>query len=172
MLCDQSKKFERLYTKSLKKALDLPLHLPNDILLKVSGVPSLIQIAGHHVRSITTTIQNRFGCSPSSLKDLVAVLSQAGEEYQTLNTLEPIRLISCTSFILDLLGEGRGFERDVLGLATGLFLTLRCTKDSEGTKGHLRKCQKCGASASHEHFLNECLINYETRKLLLRPYSI
>ncbi len=38
-------KFERGYTKSLKRALDLPLQTPNEPLLKAMGIPSLLQVA-------------------------------------------------------------------------------------------------------------------------------
>jgi len=102
MICDQSNKFGSLFTKSLKKALGLPIHLPNKALLRVVGVPSMKQIAGHHVVNITTAIRNRFSCYPSSLNELAATLSHAAEEYKTLSTLEPIRAITQNSFYLDL----------------------------------------------------------------------
>jgi hypothetical protein len=105
MICDQSSKFERLYTKSLKKALDLPLHLPNDVLLRIAGVPSLLQIAGHHVLNTTATIQNRFGRSPSSLLDLAASLMHTEEEYQARSNPEPIRALTGNSFVVDLQGH-------------------------------------------------------------------
>jgi len=159
MICDQSSKFERLFTKSLKKALDLPLHLPNDVLLRIAGVPSLLQIAEHHFLNITVTIQNRFGRSPSSLRDLAASLMHTAEEYQALSNPEPIRALTGNSFVVDLLGQGKGIKRDLLGLATGIFLSLRCSKDSEGTIGHLRKCPTCKVFASQEHFLNDCPLN-------------
>jgi len=38
MICDQSNKFGRLFTKSLKKAPGLPIHLLNEALLRVAGV--------------------------------------------------------------------------------------------------------------------------------------
>jgi len=48
-LCGQLAKFETLYTRSLKKALDLPLHIPNSPLLAILGIPSLEQISAHHI---------------------------------------------------------------------------------------------------------------------------
>lgn len=165
-LCDQFSKFGSLFTKSLKKALDLPLHLPNEALLKVTGVPSLLQIAGHHVFNTVTVIRDRFTHSPSSLNDLATSLSQAAEGYKTLNSPEPLRVITGNSFVLDLLGLGKGFERDLLGLATGVFLTLRCTLATEGVVGSIRRCTACGRSATQAHFLNECPANEEARKFL------
>jgi hypothetical protein len=142
------------------------LHLPNEALLKVTGVPSLLQIAGHHVFNTVTVIRDRFTHSPSSLNDLATSLSQAAEGYKTLNSPEPLRVITGNSFVLDLLGLGKGFERDLLGLATGVFLTLRCTLATEGVVGSIRRCTACGRSATQAHFLNECPANEEARKFL------
>ncbi len=165
-LCDQFSKFERLFSKSLKKALGLPLHLSNDLLLKVVGVPSLQQIAGHHVSNTAALIHSRFSRAPSSLGRLAASLSQAAVEYQSLSSVQPVKVVSLNSFVLDLLSLGRGFERNLLGLATGTFLTLRCTHVSEGTVGTVRKCAACGTPATQTHFLNECSVNEEARRHL------
>ena len=48
-MCGKIQKFESLLTGSLKKALDLPQRLPNASLLKAVNVPSLAQLAGHHI---------------------------------------------------------------------------------------------------------------------------
>ncbi len=168
-LCDQFSKFERLFTKSLKRALDLPLHLPNDPLLKVVGAPSLRQVAGHHVFNTTILIRERYSRCPTSLNDLVASLSHAADEYQALKKFTPLKTLPDGSLILDLLVSQRSFTRDVLGLATGVFLTLRCTHVSEGVIGAVRKCVTCCSTpATQSHFLNDCPINQNTRDLLLR----
>ena len=131
-------------------------------------MPSLLQIAGHHVLNTIAVIRDRFTHCPSSLNGLAASLSQAAEGYRTLNSPEPLRVIAGNSFVLDLLGLGKGFERDLLGLATGVFLTLRCTLATEGVIGSIRKCTACGRSATQAHFLNECPANEEARELLRR----
>lgn len=158
-LCDQSSKFERLFSKSLKKALGLPLHLSNESLIKAVGVPSLLQITGYHVANTTTLIHNRFSQAPASLDNLKALLAQAAEGYRALSSPQPIRATPEGSFVLDLLSSGKGCERNLLGLATGTFLTLRCTKTSEGPIGTVRKCAVCRTPATQVHFLNECPVN-------------
>jgi len=146
--------------------LGLPLHLSNDLLIRVVGVPSLQQVAGHHVSRTAVLIHNRFSRAPSSLDRLAASLSQAAVEYQALSSVQPVKVVSLNSFVLDLLSLGRAFDRNLLGLATGTFLTLRCTHVSEGTVGTVRKCTACGTPATQMHFLNECTINEEARRHL------
>jgi len=165
-LCGQIGKFASMFTKSLKKALDLPLHIPNDPLIKVIGVPSLHQIAGHHLVNTTGTIRERFNQCPTSLNETAAVLSRAAEEYRALRDVVTVKAASHRSYILDLLAEGHGYEHDLLGLSTGVFLTLRCLHTSEGPVGTIRRCPTCRMEATQKHFLNICPINEEGRKLI------
>ncbi len=59
-ICNRLDTFEPLFTGSLKKALDLPLRLPNEHLLKVAGIPTLAKIAGYHLKENKETILRRF----------------------------------------------------------------------------------------------------------------
>jgi len=165
-LCGQTGKFASLFTKSLKKALDLPLHIPNDPLSKIIGVPSLHQIAGYHLVNTTGTIRERFTQCPTSLDRTAAALSHYAEEYRALRDVVPVKAASHRSYILDLLAEGLGYEHDLLGLSTGAFLTLRCLHTSEGPVGSIRRCPTCRVEATQKHFLNKCPINEEGRELI------
>jgi len=170
-LCGQTSKFASLFTKSLKKALDLPLHIPNDPLIKITGVPSLHQIAGYHLGNTTETIRVRFAQYPTSLNKTTTDLSRAAEEYRALKTAVSIKEVSHGSYTLDLLAEGHGYERDLLGLSTGVFLNLRCVHTLEGPIGSMRICPTCGVEATQRHFLNNCPINEEARNLFRQSIS-
>ncbi len=69
-ICEQFKKFERIYAKSLKKSLSLPLQTPNLPLFKALGVPSLLQIAAHHITANCEVIKERFQKYPEFLRHL------------------------------------------------------------------------------------------------------
>ena len=49
---------------------------------------------------------------------------------------------------------------------TGVYLTLRCTKSSQGPVGSVRFCTICKTPATQAHFLNDCPINEGPRKVL------
>ena len=84
VLSGQLNKFERKYTKSLKRALDLPLQTPNEPLLKALGVPSLLQMAAYHVAVNTKTISERFQACPNSLDMLAVRLADQASKYRKL----------------------------------------------------------------------------------------
>jgi hypothetical protein len=165
-LCGKLDKFERFFNKSLKKALGLPMHLPNNALLRVGGVPSLSMIAAHHIQKTTATIHERYNQCPMSLNRLAATITQAATEYQTLKDPKPIKTLQDGTFLLDILSTEKAFTRDVIGLATGAFLTLRCTRIADGFVGDIRRCTSCLVPATQKHFLNECPNNDEARYLL------
>ena len=81
ILCDQTEKFESMFTKSLKRALDLPSQTPNQPLLTVLRIPSLLQIASYHIRRNYRTICSRFRKYPQSLQRLAEPLDRHAEEY-------------------------------------------------------------------------------------------
>ena len=138
LLCGHSSKFEHFFTRSLKKALDLPMQYSNDSLHKVVGIPTLKQIAGHHVIKNATTIHERFNRCPTSLENLAATLANAAEDYKTLQDSEPVKTHSNGTFLLDLLSSEKAFTHNVLGLASGTLLTLRYTQSTEGVVGKVR----------------------------------
>jgi len=70
VLCGQLNKFERMYTKSLKKSLDLPMQTPNGPLLKALDVPSLLQIAAHHIVTNSVCIAKRYIKKASRISSL------------------------------------------------------------------------------------------------------
>ena len=168
VLCGQTGKFASLFTRSLKRTLDLPLHISNDPLIKIVGVPSLQQIAGYHLVNTTEVIRKRFAQCPISLNITAAAHSCAAEEYRAVKNSTSVKATSHGSYILDLLAEGNGYEHNLLGLATGVFLNLRCTHIREGPVGSMRKCPTCGVEATQKHFLNNCPINKDARTLILQ----
>jgi hypothetical protein len=48
-LCGHTKKYKKLFTKSLKKALNLPLQTSNSRTLEAIRCPSLTQIGAYHI---------------------------------------------------------------------------------------------------------------------------
>jgi len=167
-LCSQLDKFQRMFTKSLKKALDLPIQLPNLPLLHAVGIPSLVQIAGHHILRNKEIIIERYGRCPASLLSLSESLTPFAEGYGSIKDSDSLEVQPDGSIRLDLLSHGYCFERDVLGLATGTFLTLRCKDSSKGTVGSVLACRVCNSPATQIHFLNECPMNSEPREILRR----
>jgi len=159
-LSGQLNKFERLFTKSLKKTLGLPMQLPNLPLLKAVGTPSLIQIAGHYIINTSALIRERYHQSPASLTELETDLKGSANEYKTIKNPEPVKTTGRNTYLLDLLTSEKAFTRNVLGLATGAFLTLRNT---DGKIGTVRKCEFCSQPATQNHFLNDCSGTIELR---------
>jgi len=124
-LCGHLDKFETMYTKSLKRALDLPLQTPNSPLLAALGVPSLRQIAAHHVCRNTEIIRDRFLELPGTLDLLAKELSSCSEEYAGLRDAVPITRQTDGHFILDLLALKVYLNKCLLGLTAGTYLTIR-----------------------------------------------
>jgi len=132
-ICDQLHKFESLFTGSLKKALSLPEHLPNERLVGVVGIPTLTQIASNHVRRNWTLISQRFGQGPSSLDNLAGRLNQYAVQYNSLNRIndppegdEAIEVLGERHNKVDLRAISYALiSKELLGLATGVYLTLR-----------------------------------------------
>jgi hypothetical protein len=162
-ICGKIGKFSRLYTKSLKKSLDLPICLSNSLVTKATGVPTLEQIAGHHIVRYTRTIQDRFSRTPSSLSDLATRMLTCSEAYDSLKGRGIIQKLSEGRFEVDLLAVHETFDKNVLGLFCGTFLSIRTT---EGRVGSLSSCPVCKTAALQKHFLNECPTHRESRETL------
>ena len=59
-------------------------------------------------------------------------------------------------------------NKEFFGLATGTFLTLRCTSRTEGPIGSIRQCAVCHVPGTQIHFLNSCSLNLEPRQMLMK----
>jgi len=165
-LCDQTKKFQSLYTTSLKKALHLPLHLPNQRLLELLRVPSLNQIAGHHVVNNARGVVERYQFSPESVQRLVTQLENDALQYANLKA--PLRVARGPDgkLVVDILEFRDSFEKNVVGLGTGVFLNIRVQKGAKGEVGSLMQCPTCSVPAHQAHFLNDCPANAVPRVLI------
>jgi len=165
-LSGQLNKFERMYTKSLKRALDLPLQTPNEPLLKALGIPSLLQVAAYHVTVNTRAIRKRFQACPNSLDMLAAGLANQASEYRRLQ--RPIAVVKVRDgmYLVDLLASRSFLDKCYIGLVAGNFLTIR-TKDGgpEGSGG-IQDCPLCRVPATQTHFLNVCPTNSVSRETL------
>jgi hypothetical protein len=166
VLCGQLNKFERKYTKSLKRALDLPLQIPNEPLLKALGVPSLLQIAAYHVTVNTRTIRERFQACPNSLNTLVAGLANQATEYRELQRPTTIKKVRDDVYLVDLLANRSFLDKCYIGLVTGNFLTIRTKGSQPGKTGEVRNCPLCKVPATQTHFLNVCPTNVASREAL------
>ena len=165
-LCNQLHKFDPVFTGSLKKALGLPTHLPNEGILRATGIPSLTQIAGYHIKRNYETILQRFGRCPSSLVKCSDSLDSPANQYLAYKKVSVIKERSGSYFKVDLRAAIPHINKELLGLMTGVYLTLRCTEPSQGPIGSIRSCAKCKTPATQAHFLNNCPINQEPRRIL------
>jgi len=104
-ICGQFEKFERMYTKSLKKSLGLPLQTPNLPLIKALGIPTLQQIAAHHITASYEAIKERFQKCPESLRLSSEELGTQAEVYLELHSPQVLSRISRNTFRLDLLAD-------------------------------------------------------------------
>jgi len=131
-LCGQLNKFEKKYTKSLKRALDLPLQTPNEPLLKALGIPSLMQMAAYHVTANTRAIRERFQACPNSLDMLAARLADQAYEYRKLQRPTAIVKVRDGTYLVDLLSSRSFLDKCYIGLVVGNFLTIRTKGDEPG----------------------------------------
>jgi hypothetical protein len=169
ILCRQLNKFEGKYTKSLKRALDLPMQTPNEPLLKALGVPSLQQMAAYHVAVNTKTIRERFKACPNSLDTLAVRLADQASEYRKLQRPTAIAKIRGGTYLVDLLAGRNFLDKCYIGLVAGNFLTIRTKSDGPrgpGGIGGIRDCPLCRVPATQTHFLNICPTNSASRVAL------
>jgi len=167
-LCGQLSRFETLYTKSLKKALGLPVQTPNARLLMALGVPSLTQLAAHHLVRSSDAITSRFSNCPLALSSLAEKLKTHADQYYQLRMKMPVSRLPDGTFVLDLLADRFALEKCLVGLVAGTFLTIRSKKESDGTVGSIRLCPCCQVLADQSHFLNACTANLVPREILSR----
>jgi hypothetical protein len=85
------------------------------------------------------------------------------EAYDSLKGRGIIRKLSEGRFEVDLLAVHETFDKNVLGLFCGTFLSIRTT---EGRVGSLSSCPVCKTAALQKHFLNECPTHRESRETL------
>ena len=93
-ICGQLEKFERMYTKSLKKSLSLPLQTPNLSLIRALGIPSLQQIAAHHITANFEAIKERFQRVPESLRLSSENLAMQAQAYLELRRTSIVTRVS------------------------------------------------------------------------------
>jgi len=167
-LCGQLNKFERKYTKSLKRALHLPLQTPNEPLLKALGVPSLLQMAAYHVAVNTRAIGRRFRACPDSLDMLAIGLAGQASEYRELRRPTAVVKVREGTYLVDLLADRSYLDKCYVGLVAGNFLTIRAKGGEPGGAGVIRDCPLCGVPATQTHFLNCCPTNSVSRETLSR----
>jgi len=165
-----------MYTRSLKRSLDLPYQTPNILLLKALGLPSLVQIAAHHIVRISDAIEKRFSECPESLRSLTRELKPLVLEYSALREPCEAYLGSDGILVVDLLANKEYLSKSLLGLVTGSFLTIRFGVGHVGLVGDIRLCPKCRVPADQRHFLNSFTVNVAPREVLLHSlpsrYSI
>ena len=101
-MCRKLKDFEPAFPKSLKKALDLPQHLSSQRLLDVVSVPSLTQMAGHHVIRNRDIILQRYGGCTDSLSSLSEELRNSADEYKALKNTKTIVNLSENQYRVDI----------------------------------------------------------------------
>jgi len=159
VLSGQLGKFERRYTKSLKRALDLPLQTPGGPLLKALGIPSLLQVAAYHVAVNTRRIRERFQACPNSLGALAAELADRATEYRKLRRPTAIERVKSNTYLIDLLADRSFLDKCYIGLVAGSFLTIRTKGGELGKVGEIRQCPLCRVPATQTHFLNVCPTN-------------
>lgn len=162
--------FNHLFTKSLKLSLCLPTHTLNDRAIYASGVPSLHQIAGYHLERVSGAILVRYSSCPSTVITALEMFRSLAGEYQAL-TYRPqfdLSLDDNKSLLVDFLRLPSIFTKQVVGLATGNFLTLRHENLCSGSHkvGDIKSCLVCKSPATQRHFLNNCPINEHCRRLL------
>ena len=166
-VCGQMSKFTAGYTSSLKKALDLPLRTPNRSLLQLLRLPSADVIAGHHIHRNLKLIQDRFDSIPQHLQDLRCQSNAHHLDYMAFRRINPaITKITDTTYLIDLLSAGEFMSKNLLGLASGTFLSLRFKKNDEGITGVLKDCPLCKLPATQSHFLDACPSNCTPRREL------
>ena len=59
-------------------------------------------------------------------------------------------------------------SKELFGLATGIFLTLRYTDSSQGQVGTIKLCTECHVPSTQAHFLDECPVNSGPRDSLIQ----
>jgi len=148
--------------------------LPNAPLFKVLGIPSLAQIAGHHIIRNHNIILERFGQCLSTLTAAIKGLTPLSDEYIALSEHDPVKTLSDSQFLLNLISSGLCFDKELIGLSTGVFLNLRHKKSSEGLIGSIKQCKICKIPATQVHFLNSCPVNTDVGEILRRstPHNI
>jgi hypothetical protein len=167
LLCGQLKKFSSMYTKSLKRTLDLPTPTPNEPMLRAIGVPSLTQIAAFHIKKNLSQIEKRFQEGPTSVDMLTREFGSHAREYSALRLSKTVTHIAGNNFLIDLLANRDCLDRCYLGLVAGHLLTFRQRGNVPGEKCTIDKCPRCAVPATQEHFLNQCPINAAPRVVLL-----
>jgi len=155
-----------MYTKSLKRALDLPLQTPNEPLLRALGIPSLPQMAAYHVTVNTKTIWKRFQACPNSLDMIAAGLADQASEYRRLQRPIAVAKIRKDTCLVDLLASRSFLDKCYIGLVTGNFLTMRSKGGGPEGAGRVRNCPLCKVPATQTHFLNVCPTNLAPREAL------
>jgi len=167
LLCGQLKKFSSIYTKSLKRALDLPIPTPNEPILRAVGIPSLTQIAAFHIRKNLSQIEKRFQVGPTSVDLLTRELGGLAREYSALRLSKSVTHVEGNNYLVDLLANRDYLDRCYLGLIAGNMLTFRQKVNVPSEKRTIDKCPRCAVPATQEHFLNQCPINSAPRTMLL-----
>jgi hypothetical protein len=165
-LSEQLNKFEGKYTKSLKRALDLPLQTPNEPLLRALGIPSLLQMAAYHVTINTKAIRRRFQTCPDSLSTLAVRLADKAAEYRRLRRPTDVVRVGDGKYLVDLLANRNFLDKCYVGLVAGSFLTIRKRDGEQGKVGEIRDCPLCRVPATQTHFLNICPANALPRETL------
>jgi hypothetical protein len=155
-----------MYTKSLKRALDLPLQTSNEPLLKALGIPSLLQMAAYHITVNTKTIKKRFQACPGSLDMLAAGLTNQASEYRELQRPTAVVKVEKGTYLVDLLANKSFLDKCYIGLVVGNFLTIRTRGGEAGEIGGIRNCPLCRVPATQTHFLNVCPTNSISREAL------
>jgi hypothetical protein len=148
LLCGQLRKFSNMYTKSLKKALDLPIPTPNEPVLKAVGVPSLTQIAAFHMKKNLSQIEKRFQEGPTSVGLLTREFGGHAREYSALRLSKSVTHVEGNNYLVDLLANRDCLDRCYLGLVAGSMLTFRQQRSIPNEKCTIDKCPHCAVPAT------------------------
>ena len=157
-ICGHIPKVEASFTKSIKLALGLPLQASNTSVLYVAGIPSIAQIAAHHIRANKEKILLRYDRCPDSLTRIAESLTLEANRYDKIIGGQSIIWEKDSKVLrVDLLRLPECFTKATVGLATGNYLSIRHKKGP--LTGQMESCPVCKVPATQEHFVNNCVLN-------------
>ena len=162
-ICGQLKKLLAFYTSSLKKGARFLQQTP---LLGIDKLPSPVLIAAHHIFKNYNLIIERYSSVPQHLRTVNDEMAIPAEEYRGFNkSRSAVIRVTERSYIVGFLHLDEFFDKNLLGLATGIFLNLRVKSGEPGHVGALRSCSLCLAPATQQYFLDVCPNNGSLRRL-------
>jgi len=135
------------------------------------SVPSLEQIAAYHINRNAELIKERYGHCPVSISSYLESKKSFVDGYLESKSSNQPEILTDGSLQINLFSFRSCFTKDLLGLTTGTFLTIRSRNSRQGTVGEIINCPICNLPATQTHFLNSCRVGDQARKLILNSVS-